>query len=299
MKRLLTIFGLLLVMAGPAYAENVHIILSEDNIAYHQLAQDIKNHIGNKALRTSTQIKTLDSADSGNIVASDLIVSIGETAVQFSQRHYPQNSHLYSFIDKTVIQGDDATNWVAVLMDQPLQRLFDTATGIVQGGLNNRLVIAVSEDNQLIRDEIAQLSIPLGIQLDIVVVDSNAEPAKVIDSVLQNAGALIAVRDSRVWSGEHAKWMLYQSYKYKVPVVGYSKSFLKAGALISVYASLFDTVRETANLITYWHDYQGWKMQERNFYPPYTISINDNIARALEIHIPDSIRQGAATDVSD
>ncbi|MTI64066.1 hypothetical protein [Methylophaga sp.] len=299
MRRLLTVISLLFFMLGTAQADSVHILLSEDNVAYHQLAEDIKNHIGNKTLRTTAQIHTLDSTDSKSVAPSDLIVSIGEAAVHLSKRQYPQNSHLYSFIDKKVIEADFSDNWVAVLLDQPLQLLLDTATQIVERGINNRLVIAVAEDNQLIRDEIARLSTPIGIQLDIVVVGRDEEPAKVIDSVLQNAGALIAVRDSRVWSGEHAKWMLYQSYKYKVPVVGYSKSFLKAGALISVYASLFDTVRETANLITYWHDYQGWVMQERHFYPPYSISINDNIARALEIEIPDSMRQGAATDVSD
>lgn len=299
MTRLLTILSILFVSVAPAYANTVQILLSEDKVGYHQLAEDIKNHLGDHDLRSTTQIITLESNAANNISPTDLIVSIGEAAVLFSKRHYPQNKHLYTFIDKSLIQADYNDNWVAVLLDQPLQRQLDTATQIVQGGVNTRLLIAVSEDNQLLRDEIARLSTPFDIQLDIVVVDMDSEPTRAIDSALQNAGALIAIRDSQLWSGEHAKWMLYQSYKYKVPVIGYSKSFLKAGALVSVYASLYDTVRETAALITYWHDYDGWLMDEKNFYPPHSISFNDNIARALEITIPDSIRQGASTDVSD
>lgn len=299
MKRLLALLSLLFATLAPAYANNVQILLSEDKVGYHQLAEDIKNHIGDQQLRSTTQIITLDSTAANNMAPTDLIVSIGEAAVLFSKRQYPQNAHLYTFVDKSLIQADYSSNWVAVLLDQPLQRQLDMATQIVQGAVNTKLLIAVSEDNQLIRDEIAGLSTPFDVQLDIVVVDTDVEPAKAIDSALQDAGALIAVRDSRVWSGEHAKWLLYQSYKYKVPVIGYSKSFLKAGALASVYASLYETVRETAALITYWHDYQGWMMHETNFYPPHTISFNDNIARALDITIPESIRQGAATDVPD
>ncbi len=86
MKRLLALLSLLFATLAPAYANNVQILLSEDKVGYHQLAEDIKNHIGDQQLRFTTQIITLDSTAANNMAPTDLIVSIGEAAVLFSKR---------------------------------------------------------------------------------------------------------------------------------------------------------------------------------------------------------------------
>lgn len=298
MPYLLTVISLLLFVLEPAHATgSVYILLSKNSSSYQQAAEDIKGQLNQSAFQDSISVSTLDHFTAEQIDDQDLIVSVGEAAARYSQQAYPHNTHLYSFVDKNRLPDSPSPQWAAVLLDQPLSRLVDTARLIVEDRYPNKLVIAVSENNTRLRDDIAQLTLPDGLELEIVVVEDNTEPAKMVNKALFNAGALIAVRDPQIWSGESAKWMLYQSYKYNVPVIGYSKSFLKAGALLSVYARLEDIARSTAELIMDWHQNQGRLSREGLFYPPFTISANKHIARALSLPIPDNLNLNEQADV--
>lgn len=287
MTRLLAIIVLLFSVLSQAHAGSVHIVLSEQNEAYQQAATDIETTLKQQGFNETSQISNLASFSGQSLSADDLIVSIGADATQQLSRAYPKQQHLFSFIDKSALPPHLAPNWDAVLLDQPLQRLVDTSVDILEQRPSNTLVIAVSAGNSTLREDIKHLSLPEHIQLEVLVIDEDTEPAKIVDKALFNAGVLIAVRDKHVWAGENAKWMLYQSYKYNVPVIGYSKSFLKAGALVSVYASLTETANATANRILYWHTQQGKPPGERIHYPRYVIEYNKNIARALKITIPE------------
>lgn len=299
MTRLLAVISLLLCVLSQAYADSVHLILSEETASYQQAAEDIQTQLRTRGFGDSLIISSVGDPASPPPETGDLIVNVGQAATERSTHQFPNNSQIHSYIDKSAIPVRHPDNWAAVLLDQPVQRLLDTAGNIVEGRYKNKIIIAVSEDNQHVRDEIAALKRSDKIELEVLVIDEETEPAKVIDKALFNAGALIAVRDKRIWSGETAKWMLYQSYKYNVPVIGYSKSFLKAGALASVYASLTDTAATTAQLVTDWQKNHGKLTQEGILYPRYTTEFNKNIARALKITIPDPMTMGEKADVRD
>lgn len=279
-------------------AGSVHIVLSEDSVSYQQAASDIQTELRAGGFDPKATVSTLKNFQPQQIKADDLIVSIGQKAAELSSQKMPETRQIYSYIDKPSLPVKPAKHWTAVLLDQPVERLIGTAQQVVKGRFRNKLVIAVSEKNVQLRQDISELNIPEGTELQLLVIDHNSEPAKIIDKALFNAGALIAIRDKRIWSGENAKWMLYQSYKYNVPVIGYSKSFLKAGALVSVYANLEDTAKKTAELVIDWHAHKGQFTQEGIHYPRFQVEFNRNIARALNINVPD-IPEGEDTDVRD
>jgi ABC-type uncharacterized transport system substrate-binding protein len=293
--RLLAVVTLLFCVLSQAHAGSVHIVLSEQNAAYQQAADNIQSALSQQGFNDPTQVSTLTDFTGQSLADDDLIVSVGASASQQLARNYPQHQHLFSYLDKSALPAVEPERWEAVLVDQPLQRLVDTSLDIVRQRPGNTLIIAVSASNSTARKDIAELKLPDEITLQELVIDEGAEPAKIIDKALFNAGALIALRDKHIWSGENAKWMLYQSYKYNVPVIGYSKSFLKAGALVSVYAGLTETASATARRIVNWHTQQGYTPGERIHYPRYSVEYNKNIARALKITIP----EGGQTNVRD
>lgn len=287
MTRALAVITLLFCVLSQAQAGSVHIVLSEQNQAYQQAAKNIQTALKEQGFNETTSVSDLTEFSRQTLTEDDLIVSVGATASQQLSQTYPKQQHLFSYLDKSALPNASPAHWEAVLLDQPIQRLVDTSRDIVKQRPSNTLVIAVSASNTTLRKDIEQLSLPEHITLQVLVIDDDTEPAKLIDKALFNAGALIAVRDKHVWAGENAKWMLYQSYKYNVPVIGYSKSFLKAGALVSVYAELTETANATANRILNWHKHQGNTTGERIHYPRYTVEYNKNIARALKITIPE------------
>lgn len=299
MTRLLAVIFLLLSVLSPVHAGSVHIVLSADSESHQQAARDIKAELQRQSAPPPAKVTLLESFQSSQPAADDLIVTVGEAATRYVSRSHPDHSQLYSYINHMALPEPRAKHWASVMLDQPLQTLLDSAVDIVEGRYRNKLVIAVSEENPAMRSQIDQLTIPESVELEVLVIEAEAEPAKIIDQALFNAGALIALRDPRIWSGETAKWMLYQSYKYNVPVVGYSKSFLKAGALVSVYASLKDIAELTAQQIIGWQNNQGRLTQEGILYPRLSIDYNKNIARALNISLPESMTAGEQSNVRD
>jgi len=294
----LALFLLLVSTLGQANACSVYILLSDNSKLYQQAAKDIRAELLAKGFAKPVVISDPKSLDKNTVQASDLIVALGQKAVATSQYSFAQNPHLYSFIDTTQLPAKTNSQWAAIVIDQPLQRLFNAAETIVSGRYRDKVVVAVSEENLLVQQQISALKNRSDIEVEVVTVDANTEPAKIIDKALFNAGALLAIRDKQIWSGENAKWMLYQSYKFNVPVVGYSKRFLKAGALVSVYATLSQTVQKTSQMIMEWNQ-QGALSEHGIVYPEFEIEFNKNIARALKITIPNVLPEGEKADVRD
>lgn len=277
----------------------MYILLSDNSKLYQQAAEQIQTQLLADGMDSRIVISTAQSVDKTAIQPDDLIVALGQQAVASSHYSFTQNARLYSFLDKSQVPATTSSPWAAIVIDQPLQRLFDVASTVVSGRYRDRIIVAISEDNHVLQKEIAELNQLPDTTLEVVLINDAAEPAKVIEKALFNAGALLAVRDKKVWSGENAKWMLYQSYKFNVPVVGYSKRFLKAGALVSVYTTMSQTAQKTAELITDWHQQQGALSQQGIVYPDFETEFNKNIARALKITIPDILPEGEKTDVRD
>ena len=63
-----------------------------------------------------------------------------------------------------------------------------------------------------------------------------------------------------------------------MPVIGYSKSFLKAGALASVYSTIEDVTALTVESINHWLDDELPSSFSIN-YPETEITINPSIAK--------------------
>lgn len=300
MTRLLAVFSVLLCLLSQAHAGSVHIILSEGSDSYLRAGHNIQSKLPETNVSEGhTSVTLLTDFKETQIQPDDLIVTVGETASYYFNARFPDNSQLYSYINKEALPPNSASNWAAVILDQPAQRLLSTAAQIVKNRYRKKVIIPVSESNIALLEEIRSLDIDKAMELEVLVIGADDDPAKIIDKALFNAGALIALRDKTIWSGETAKWMLYQSYKYNVPVIGYSKSFIKAGALVSVYTNLNQVARSTADVIDDWQKNHGKLTQEGILYPPYSIDYNKNIARALKITIPDSISVGEQADVRD
>jgi len=74
------------------------------------------------------------------------------------------------------------------------------------------------------------------------------------------------------------------SYRYRVPVIGYSSNFVDAGALASVYSSAEGVAKQTIELLDaiFKEDYIHSIHQ-----PKYcTVKFNTNVAWYLSLQIP-------------
>jgi ABC-type uncharacterized transport system substrate-binding protein len=278
-------FILLVISTLPVQARTVHFVLSKDNTVYQQAYEKIHFQL---ELGTDNEQKKqlIDNFTANSVAPDDLIITVGTKAAKQIQQLGLKNPVIFSFVYSSLFEQADMNkahnHWAAVALNQPTKNLIKAADQLIQDSYKNKILVVVSSDNQTLLREIASIGPLQNSSLDIVVISQQQLAAKEIEQHLFEAGALVTIHDKNIWSGNSAKLLLQQAFTHKIPVIGYSKNFLTAGAVISVYTPIEEVTRECIVLINQW---LKTNKLDRNgvIYPPAKIEANSNIARALRI----------------
>jgi putative ABC transport system substrate-binding protein len=120
-----------------------------------------------------------------------------------------------------------------------------------------------------------------------LVIDAGKNPIRQLDPIIKQSDVFIPVADSHLINVTTAKWILQLSYRYRVPVIGYSSNFVDAGALASVYSSAKGVAKQTLDLL----DTVFNKDYIHAVHPPKycTVKFNTNVAWYLNLTIPDEL----------
>jgi ABC-type uncharacterized transport system substrate-binding protein len=287
MKSIVVFFTLILSCFSYASQGKIYVAYPENTKSYKKIAESIKEKLKNNNTIVnadfSVETGTLTEAKNTPRDENTLIIKVGEKGVDTTKDNGPV-IHTFSTLkkhEKTSIE--DPKNFASIVLDQPLQLLVDTASKAVKNNYKNKIIISISESNRSALKQIENLTPPKNGEVIVVKIKDGEIAAKVIEQHLFNAAALIAIRDSQVWSRKNAAWMLRQAYNYQVPVIGYSQAFLKAGAMISIYSSNDDIINQTINSVEKWTK-TGTLDGKQAIHPKHTLEINRNIATALKFN---------------
>jgi putative ABC transport system substrate-binding protein len=274
---------LCLIFSSSAVASDVYFVTSSNSDSNQNAARLISERLVESDPNIHFQIRSLTNFKSQELNADDLIVTIGSAAAESIQSANLANPVLFSFTTQSSLP-QTAGNWAALITEQPLSRLIQTTPPLIENSFKKQILVPVSPSNKTIINSAEQLEAN---GLKLIQIPDTEKPAKKVDSQLFKSGALIAVKDKHIWSGENARWMLYQAYRNNVPVIGYSKKFLKAGALVAIYSTLDQIAENTAQQISDWS--QNQQLQQKGvIFSKYNIEYNKKIARTLKISVPEN-----------
>jgi putative ABC transport system substrate-binding protein len=107
-----------------------------------------------------------------------------------------------------------------------------------------------------------------------------------LEQVLSEAELLLAVPDPLIFNRNTAQSLFLTSYRYRVPVLGYSRSLTRAGALLSLHSSPAQIGRQAAEWVN--GAIQGTSVRlPQPAHPAYfSVSINEQVARSLGFSLP-------------
>jgi putative tryptophan/tyrosine transport system substrate-binding protein len=143
-------------------------------------------------------------------------------------------------------------------------------------------VIYDPQQNRKVVEEAKKAATELGLHLQTHPVGSRKEIPQAFNNLENNIELLWTLYDHVVYSPESAKYILMQSLRKRIPVVGFSPHFAKAGALLALYGNYQDMGRQAAvQAIAILH---GERKNVRILRPrTLRVAVNEKVGHAIGI----------------
>ena len=241
-----------------------------------------------------------DSQPAVMLPTADLIVTIGTAAADSAYQYQAHQSKLGAPIISVLITDSSfvalaskyfgsldqafAQQVSAICIDQPTSRSIRLAKLLLPEAKKVGVMLGHSSVEQ--QQDLAESISDLGMTSEFVTVGSKDNPITKIEPVIGVVDVFIPVPDSRLINLATAKWILHLSYRHKVPVIAFSRTYVRAGALAAIYSSPQNVAVQTVEWIAD-ADLVGGK--QGHAYQPkyYSMHFNYSVAASLDVVIKD------------
>jgi ABC-type uncharacterized transport system substrate-binding protein len=172
----------------------------------------------------------------------------------------------------------------AIYIDQPFERqaqLIRLALPDVK-----RVGVLVSEDQEGLLGELNDALRSQRLGLVHALLANDGRLITPLERVLSDADLLLAVPDPLVFNRNTAQSLFLTSYRYRDPVLGYSRSLTRAGALLSLHSSPAQIGRQTAEWIRTALNDNPVRLPASAYPAYFSVSINEQVARSLGFLLP-------------
>jgi ABC-type uncharacterized transport system substrate-binding protein len=283
--------------AADSKASQTHalFVLSKDSTSYTHVVDLIvadwaKNNQYSVVLKAEQQklVGLLDKAD--------IVISLGTSAAETVFKNKSKKPHIVTLITESSFDslakryfGTEAVALASgispILLDQPFERKIALAKKLLPkvSRVGVMLGSATKEKITIYNNSI----IDRKMKPQTLVIDAEKNPIRQLDPIIKQSDVFIPVANSHLINVNTAKWILQLSYRYRVPVIGYSSNFVDAGALASVYSSAEGVAKQTLELLgTIFHKDYTHTVHLPKF---CTVKFNTNVAWYLNLTIPDEL----------
>ena len=278
-------WGLFCVLLMPMLAysqEHVLAVMSGHGKIYQNFYSTLEDK-----LHKNITVTQVSFSDINNELLShhNFIISIGYKAAKAISKHKTQKSIIYSLIPDNEFLRESIpckkTTCYKAYINQPINRYTKLFKTLFPKGKN--LVLATTKANTRNSQQVKAASKNIGIVYKELRIQQQNITRTFIKK-LNNNDVLLALPNPDIYNANNAKSIILSTYHANVPIIAYSKSFAKAGALVSLYSSIDDIADKTASIVN--KIILDGPQKQKEYYPDdFTIEINFAVARSLNINI--------------
>ena len=251
--KLLKLLWLLLLTVSSAAlcadAPQVVIIISSEAEAYQQVTKNFEAEVQKN--RPEVQFIQMASSDVNKDLSSitetqpALVFALGSDSVRKASQQLSGHPMLATMIlGSNALQGQ--THATAITLDMPIrkqlqwhQRFLPEAKRV--GVLYN------PQSNQQWVDQASNIADKLGLEIVAVSVETPRDITSALKSLNNRVDSILAIPDKMVYSSNTAKTVLLFSFRNRIPFIGLSGAWVKAGALYALDWDYSDLGRQSAN----------------------------------------------------
>jgi len=249
-------------------------VLQEDSKPKEGLLADIKR-------KSPRLIVTLGSAAT-SYIAKD----IKDTPVVFCMVLNPTAS---GFIQSMNASGNNLTG---ASLDIPLETQFEALRSVIPSARKVGVIYNPSETESVIQ-EATKAAEQIGLELVSIPIISEEEVPEALRTLDGKVDALWSVADSTVFSRGSTKFILLHTLRNKIPFIGLSPAFVKAGALMALATDYQEVGTQCGELAV--RILSGDHPSSLPITMPRTITmyLNLNTAEIIGLKIPSDRMKGA------
>ena len=260
---------------------NVVIITSSNSNYQLQTAAGIRESLEQQDVRTL--IISSDDFATSSQNEKTLYVAIGENAIK-GLYEYDEDA----FVLRITSRQDPDSKYTSAQSDlitaQPECRHIQLIKSLNPYWTTVGVLSSVGSSD--IAAALTRCAIEYNLNLQVYAITDNSDLLVTLEAAIEDNRVLLAITDPLIYNSHSVKNILLTAYRHRKPVIGYSDSFVQAGAVAAVYTSPQTVSEKAASIITDFFD-NNWQF-DRNIYTTndFSISVNRQVATSLEIPLP-------------
>lgn len=275
---------------GLVAAAQVAIVMSDDSAPYQEVYQAIRSNLDNVGLDTSRAYA--DGLASGALSEARLIVTVGVRATDLLASLpirtpvlavlVPRAWYIKSGRPRLTDGGHRSAS--AIFLDQPFER----QSKLIRLAFPEarRVGVLLSAEQRGLVDELDEALRAQRLGLMHVTVGEGERLMTPLEQALNETDLLLAIPDPLIFNRNTAQSLFLTSYRYRDPVVGYSRSMTRAGALVSLYSTPAQIGRQAAEWVGSALNGATVRLPSPAHPMYFEVSINDQVARSLGFSLP-------------
>jgi len=295
--RLLSALCLTLAMLclprAAAALDGVTVVLSEEGGAYAQVTDKLRAVLSQNGgtARLPVKVIALKEGDSLRADPGQLLVAVGTGAMEaLAQKNLPQPVLNVlvprAAYEKTARQSgrlSDPRNFSAIYLDQPWARQFALVRHALPG--RTKVGILLSPNSTELATALSAAAKAAGFAAIIEMVDGEADLLPVLKRLLGESDVLLAVPDPFIYNRNTVQSILLTTYRHQVPLLGFSPSYVKAGAIAAVFSVPEQIGQQAAEIIQRLAADRRLPLPQPPRY--FSVGVNAQVARSLGISLDD------------
>lgn len=281
--RRLVLLAMCLLLAGlpSAWAKGptVWVALSGEDTAGQEAVAALRRQLANAEVEVRPWREFVEQ----RAPTPALIVTVGTTALNrlnASDEAVPAKVPLVAMlVSRTALAKAAAASsrpLTGVYLDQPLERQLALLRLAVPG--RDRIGVLLGPDSGRYRNAIGNAIRSGGLHESIALIDGAEQIAEGLRACLSDSDVLMTIPDAEIFSGNTARNILLAAYRHRVPVLGYSAAFVRAGALMAVYSTPEQIGRQAAGLAA---EILAGRLPAAEEPQEFNVAVNANVARAF------------------
>ncbi len=291
LTRLSVVFLYVLLCWGPARASTLALVYSERSAGYLDVAKVVIFELEKSGLPAQEVSQFTGGewvAAQTSSAASKLIVTLGADAFRQVLALEPKTPVLAALLPRgsyaRILRESgrkSSTGTTVLYLDQPFNRRLDLLRLVLPDA--KRIGVLWGPESQALQSNLTQATMGRNLSIESSQVSNPAGLFSGLKTVLDGADDLLAVADPQVFSSATIANILMATYRAGIPMIAFSPAYVKAGAMVAIYASPVQIGVQTASMARQFLQTNALPVPQNP--ADFEIAVNDHVARSLGLNL--------------